>query len=330
VDFCSAGGVRLRVMASATPGTPPARLLDQLRKIEPATFEQLTFDLMVAVGLRNAVWRSPGADGGRDIEGDFLFTDLSNTVSLQRWYIECKRYADTLDWPSVYNKIAYASNRGASHLFLITTALLSPQCKSEVTHHEAQAKRPSIRFWDAPVLEGILSTHPRILVKYGLQSPEQQTAPALVPLALATARAVQAAYGFAATTGEPDPALEFAASVAELLWSCSRLASDEAPFRVIPFSVTTDLYPWCTIGAGLSLVEYDQAALRAVLSGVRYMAGAQSLTIASDASGDLRLTPGKPRWPLDSDAAVSTLSSIAFWSNFSLSISPTDVGIKRR
>lgn len=51
---------------------PGDDLLDGMKTLSPTAFEHLIFDLMILTGLRNVVWRSPGADGGRDIEGDFL------------------------------------------------------------------------------------------------------------------------------------------------------------------------------------------------------------------------------------------------------------------
>jgi hypothetical protein len=49
----------------------PGTLLKSLHDLSPRQFENVVYDLVSAAGLRNAVWRTPGADGGRDIEGDF-------------------------------------------------------------------------------------------------------------------------------------------------------------------------------------------------------------------------------------------------------------------
>jgi hypothetical protein len=71
----------------------PKKLLEALK---PTAFENLSFDLVTAAGLQNAVWRTPGADGGRDIEATMPVMDISGEVTHQKWYIECKRYKHSL------------------------------------------------------------------------------------------------------------------------------------------------------------------------------------------------------------------------------------------
>lgn len=43
----------------------------------PTSFENLVYDLASSAGLRNAVWRTPGSDEGRDIEGEITTIDFS-------------------------------------------------------------------------------------------------------------------------------------------------------------------------------------------------------------------------------------------------------------
>ncbi|HDZ9489188.1 TPA: restriction endonuclease, partial [Vibrio cholerae] len=84
-----------------------------LLSLSPEQFESMTFDIVTALGLRNAVWRTPGSDVGRDIEGNYYISDLSGLYQKQKWYVECKRYAKSVDWPTVWNKIAYAETHSA-------------------------------------------------------------------------------------------------------------------------------------------------------------------------------------------------------------------------
>ena len=101
-------------------------------------------------------------------------SDLSENITMQKWYIECKRYNHSLDWPAVYNKISYADNQGADFLLLITTANLSPRCKEEIASRENTRMRPRIRVWDAPVLESIVLRHDILLAKYGLSGKKEK------------------------------------------------------------------------------------------------------------------------------------------------------------
>src|SRR5258706_16433701 len=100
-------------------GTPRVRLLTELTPLE---FENLIFDLMTSRGMSNVVWRTPGADGGRDIEGQTTELDLSGTAVSRKWYVECKRYATSVDWPTIYPKLSYADSHHADFLLLCTTS----------------------------------------------------------------------------------------------------------------------------------------------------------------------------------------------------------------
>ena len=95
-------------------------LLAKLKSLSPRDFENLAFDLVASTGMQNLRWRTPGSDGGRDLEGDLWSIDFAGDSRLQRWYIECKRYQAAIDWPTVYGKLAYAENHGAHYLLFIT------------------------------------------------------------------------------------------------------------------------------------------------------------------------------------------------------------------
>src|SRR5688500_18811623 len=123
-------------------------LLDDLKALDPTIFEHLVYDLLVLSGLRNATWRTPGADGGRDIEGTAIHADLSASVTHQKWYVECKRYEASVDWPTIYGEIAYADNHGADFLLICTTSSLSPRCKEEIQRRDALRQRLQVRYWD--------------------------------------------------------------------------------------------------------------------------------------------------------------------------------------
>src|SRR5689334_4421657 len=103
-------------------------ILDRIARLSPGQFENLTFDCMKAAGLKNVVWRTPGADGGRDIEGYAFDRDLSGQDVVQKWYVECKLYSSSLDWPTIWNKISYADAQGADFLLVVTNSNPSPTC----------------------------------------------------------------------------------------------------------------------------------------------------------------------------------------------------------
>lgn len=136
--------------------------------LSPDRFENLTFDLLQAAGLKNLVWRTPGADGGRDIEGVFSSVDFSKRHRTEKWYVECKRYSNSIDWPTVWNKISYAESTGADFLLLVTNNNPSPKCETEIENWNNSKKPVLVRIWRGYELEGILRNYPQIASKYGL------------------------------------------------------------------------------------------------------------------------------------------------------------------
>jgi len=295
----------------------PQPIIKQLVRLPATKFEQLTFDLVIAVGLHNAVWRTPGADGGRDIEGDYPSVDMTGTTALQRWYVECKRYSATVDWPTVHPKLAYAQNRAAQFLLLVTTAHLSPQCKSEIDIHNAKRVAPSIRVWDATTLGRVVAHHPQLLVKYGLSVPEKQVVGAFLPLSLAAARATQAAYG-AASSGTVSAPLEFAAAASELLWVRVKAAANEIPPGAHATAPSTDLYGWLTVESSCDLTRFDRYGLRAIVTAIRYVTGAATVTAkkrASDPPHTIRIRPVGGTLSASAPSARNLLRDLSLWSN---------------
>jgi restriction endonuclease Mrr len=112
-----------------------SNLVARLKRLEPQEFENLAYDILFLSGVQNLRWRTPSADGGRDLEGDLAVVDFSGETVRQRWYIECKRYSQSLSWPTVYEKLAIAINHAAHFLLFITTSNFSSQCRDEVQRH---------------------------------------------------------------------------------------------------------------------------------------------------------------------------------------------------
>ena len=110
-------------------------LVAGLKRLHPEQFENLTYDILLLSGVQNLRWRTPGADGGRDLEGEVISVDFSGETVRQRWYIECKRYAKSVDWPTLYEKLTVAINHQADYLLLVTTANVSVPCRDEIQRH---------------------------------------------------------------------------------------------------------------------------------------------------------------------------------------------------
>lgn len=199
--------------------SPTTSILSQLKQVHPTEFEHLVFDLVQLLGLRNVSWRTPGPDGGRDIEGELVRCDFSGVVTREKWYVECKRYENALNWPQVFEKIAYATNHRADFLLVCTTASLSPSCKNELTTWQSAHPKIKVRAWEGAELENRVAGQPLLLEKYGLAARAHQREHALMPLVLMSHKAMQAEYGRQCFLGEPARGAEYAAGLAELIHS---------------------------------------------------------------------------------------------------------------
>lgn len=245
-------------------------LLEKIKNLSPTQFENLIFDLVMLKGLKNAIWRTPGVDGGRDIEGNIISTDFSDAIKIEHWYIECKKYNSTIDWPTIYNKYAYAINHNVEYLLIVTTGVLSPRCKEEVTIYQNKNKMPIIRYWDGTLLPSIIERFPVVLVKFGLASFDIIKNNSLLPFLQISSNAIQAAYGRATSNDNVDPALEFSAAMVDLLLARLKEESIWGIELKRRFSKERDSYDWLTIDNDLELDNYDSYGLRALASAARF------------------------------------------------------------
>jgi hypothetical protein len=300
-------------------------VLAKLKKMPPRLFEHLTFDLLTNMGLLNAEWRSPGADGGRDIQGVFPIIDLSEMRSTQSWYVECKRYATSVDWPTVRAKLAYAENHRADFLLMVTTGHLSPNCKEEIQRRDHRRERPYIRFWDAPVLELLVSRHPQILAKYGLTNAPAQHVASILPLLHISTQLLQTSC--ASSPLAAGYALEFAAAVLELIDSrLSELKRQSRIGNLRPFRIDRDMYAWVKYSGHPSLSQFDGYALRALFSGARFFFALKELRLAQSSPVEIRIV--LPLEQGNSSAFTRALAAILPWSNFSSRLMRRQLQIK--
>ena len=117
---------------------------------------------------------------------------------------------------------------------------------------------------------------------------------------------------------EPGASLEFAAAAAELLWIRVKEATDELPLSSSPVDPTLDLYPWLTVVTPCDLSHFDRHGFRALICGIRYVAGAKTLLAVSKApssSYGLRITISNHTWSMRNAAARTLLEGLSAWSN---------------
>lgn len=251
----------------------------EFTNLSPDQFENLTFDLLQAAGLKGLVWRTPGADGGRDIEGTYTAVDFSSYYHQQKWYIECKRYTSSIDWPTVWNKIAYADSRKANFLLLVTNSNPSPACETEISNWNAGNNSLSVRVWRGYELRYILLNYPSVAAKYGLLGTSAKAELSLQSLMSEAMKLAQSSYVSHELGLSASASLEANAALAELI---SARQSQIRSYGRIVTTTTNALAPnfdWLTWTGPVD--GWDEVGTRALLTMVRYLTGSQSIQAVS-------------------------------------------------
>lgn len=244
----------------------------------------MTFDIVTTLGLRNAVWRTPGSDAGRDIEGEYFISDLSGQYQTQKWYIECKRYTNSVSWPTVWEKIAYAQTHDADILLIVTTSSLSPQAVDQVNIWNRSNKKPIIRFWGATEVVSKLNIYPQIAKKYGLKSIVETRSDIFLPSIDLLMR----------ITNSLDPDAErFSNKRISLIHSVSELISirmlnikDDDRF-LFQHHKDEDYFDWCSDYKSY-LARFDKYATRALLAYI-YFTMSKYPELSQNSVSDLKI-----------------------------------------
>ena len=289
-----------------------------LLSLSPGQFESMTFDIVTTLGLRNTVWRTPGSDVGRDIEGDYFISDLSGQYQRQKWYVECKRYTGSVDWPTVWNKISYAEAQSADMLLFVTSSSLTPQAVDQVRAWNETRKKPTIRFWGAVEVAAKLNLYPELARKYGLKSEAASKLDIFYPSILLL---IKISNTLSPDTGPiPEIKLWLAHSISELV--STRMSdvkvSDEFYFRT---HNTEDQFEWIDY-SGLCVKHYDRFSIRALLA---YLVFIFKMAPVITQDQDLNLAIELPRTLIESEE--THIQAISGLSNFSAQLGAENISL---
>ncbi|WP_439397645.1 restriction endonuclease [Bradyrhizobium sp. PMVTL-01] len=242
-------------------------LVAGLKRLHPEQFENLTYDILLLSGVQNLRWRTPSADGGRDLEGEVVSIDFSGHTDRQRWYIECKRYAKSVDWPTIYEKLTVAINHQADYLLLVTTANVSVPCRDEIQRHNDR-RGVQIRVWPFYYLDQLLTIHGQVAVKYGLVKSQQSLHVDFAKIIEELKKLAQATYAAAAFGQTPVDRITLLAALTELVSARIEDSRKHGRFVNDHFKPDRDTYDWCK-PAPLPAANFDSTSLRAALATVK-------------------------------------------------------------
>jgi hypothetical protein len=293
-----------------------ADILVAMAALSPTEFENLTYDCLRAAGLKNMVWRTPGTDAGRDIEGVAYARDLSGHENVQRWYVECKRFSNSIDWPTVWQKIAYADVQNADVLLIVTTSNPSPQCETQISEWNSKRRWPAVKFWRGYDFSKILRAYPHVAAAYGLNEIGGAAEVGAFDLAFLITKITQAAYVGTELGVGGSMALEAAASLAELLSQrlddLSRFSHFVSAFKAVD-PINLD---WAEIKGSAS--QWEDTGIRALLAFLRYLFNARSLRIVvSGTEAKIEVIEAKLKITV---SALEQISLVAHWARAEVNI----------
>jgi hypothetical protein len=251
-------------------------LVARLKQLSPVDFENLAYDLVFLSGAQNLRWRTPSADGGRDLEAEFRIADFSGEHVTQRWYVECKRYNKSLSWPTVYEKLTIAVNHGADYLLFVTTSNFSAPCRDEVQRHNSKSGVVQIRVWPFYRLDHLLSIHGQVALKYGLVQTPKALHADFETIIFEITKLAQSTYGAAEFGQRTKDRIELLTAFTELLSARVGDVREFGQFALHKFRPSRDSYKWC-VPFPLDTPNFDQTSLRAALSSIRVILGVTSL-----------------------------------------------------
>lgn len=251
-----------------------------LLTLDPTQFENLTLELVNSLGLKNTVWRTPGSDVGRDIQGEFFITDLSGFFQSQKWYVECKRYSGSIDWPTVWQKIAYAETHNCDVLLFSTTSSLTPQACDQINTWNLSNKKPLIRFWTGKDVVTKIAAFPWLAQKYGLlESPSEFLGRILLPANKLLLK-LNYSLGFDKAYIKIEK-IEMIQSLSELISIRLNDLAGSGVYRFTLFKECYDRMDW--LGAKNEYLEiFDSSSIRAFMYYLKMLYGATGFDLTLD------------------------------------------------
>lgn len=262
-----------------------------LGELSPTEFENLTFDLLRSSGMKNVQWRTPGSDGGRDIECEYSGRDFAGGHRLEKWFVDAKRYQASVAWPVVWEKISYADALDADFLLIVATSSASPQCIDNINSWNKQQKRPVVRFWSSHDIMFRLRQVPYLLAKYELKDVGPGPYNGLEHLQTTLHRLISAANDSLQISGSVGIYLDAANGLSELIARSYRAFYDGKLKQTYAASTLNSFtLPWLHVSNDAPVRNFDAVFLKAVFPMIALSDGWRSMDVKKSIDGNLLLT----------------------------------------
>lgn len=112
-----------------------------INKLSPKEFQDLCFDILNNNNFSNVKPRGDGGDGGRDLEGEFMYIFGKEKVTNKCWF-QCKRYGTgtALNFKSFSTDVQKAEDQGIDKFIIISNRDLSPDGKTDIENWNKKHK----------------------------------------------------------------------------------------------------------------------------------------------------------------------------------------------
>ncbi len=133
--------------------------------------EELLYWLFDSMGAKELEWRIGGtgqgtSDGGRDLELSFYISSPDGDLIKQRWWVEAKGRAATVDTLEVKSAVINAAGKSDVDVILIATnSAFSNPTRDWVKDWNATHVRPLAKLWEKTELENHCSKNPHAVIR---------------------------------------------------------------------------------------------------------------------------------------------------------------------
>ena len=98
-------------------------------KLDPNTFEELCFELILKFNFEEVHWRGGTNDRGRDIEAKLLINQPLIPNYYEHWHFECKHFSNAVSKSKLLEKIEWADANNPDKLVFIISSYISNDTK---------------------------------------------------------------------------------------------------------------------------------------------------------------------------------------------------------
>ena len=144
-----------------------------INELSSQEFEDLCYDLLNNDKFTNLKPRGNGSDGGRDLEGEFNYKIVNETVAQKYWF-QCKKYGNTpLNCKSFNTEAQKADDQGVDRFIVISNKDMSSPAKTDIENWNKKHKC-QISDWTGTLFLDILFGQPNICKAY---FPDEEVRP---------------------------------------------------------------------------------------------------------------------------------------------------------